>query len=51
MTVPCTSCGHAVALPEDVGLSEVVVCEGCGIELEVVSLDPVALMPFEEEEK
>jgi lysine biosynthesis protein LysW len=40
-----------MGLPEDVVLGEVVWCFSCGIELEVVSLEPLRVVLFEEEEK
>lgn len=40
-TVTCVVCEAAVALPENCGLGEILVCGDCGTELEVVALDPV----------
>ena len=47
----CPACGAAIALPEDPILGEVVWCDACGAELEVLSLSPLRLDLFEEEEK
>jgi|GEM_PF-1238031 alpha-aminoadipate carrier protein LysW len=47
----CPACGVKVTLEPDVVLGEVVWCANCGAELEVVSLDPIRVDLFEEEEK
>jgi len=47
----CPACGVAVSLAEDIVLGEVVWCDHCGAELEVISVEPVRLELFEEEEK
>ncbi len=39
-TVTCVVCEGTVALPENCGLGEILVCGDCGTELEVVALDP-----------
>lgn len=51
MSVPCPLCQEPVEVDEDVELSEVIICAACDGELEVVSVDPIALAEFEEEEK
>lgn len=51
MTVTCPGCDQIMNVDEDIELSEIVVCESCDRELEVVSLDPIVLEEFEEEEK
>jgi lysine biosynthesis protein LysW len=48
-TCPC--CDEDVELADDIELSEVVTCENCEHELEVVSIDPPSLAEFDEEEK
>jgi alpha-aminoadipate carrier protein LysW len=50
-TCRCPACGAGVALPEGAVLGEVLACDHCGVELEVISLDPARLDFFEEEEK
>lgn len=50
-TVPCSACGLDVAIPDDAMLGEVVFCDACGAELEVISLDPLRVGLYEEEEK
>lgn len=48
----CPECGADVSLPDDVMEGEIVQCAECGMELEVVSLDPpeLDLAPEEEED-
>ena len=52
MMVECLECGAPIELADDVELSEIVVCPECGVELEVVGLNPtsLALAPEEEED-
>ena len=47
----CPACGSIVELDSEVVLGEVVWCDHCGAELEVISLEPPTLDLFEEEEK
>jgi lysine biosynthesis protein LysW len=47
----CPACGELVRAGEDVVLGEVVACDHCGVELEVIGLGPLRLDLFEEEEK
>ena len=48
----CPECAADVSLPEDVMESEIVQCGECGVELEVVNLNPptLDLAPEEEED-
>lgn len=50
--ITCKECGSGITLPDDVVENEIVDCEACGVELEVVSLDPlkVELAPEEQED-
>ncbi len=50
-TQECPACGEDMGLPDDLVLGEVVWCYSCGVELEVVSLEPLHVALFEEEEK
>ena len=50
-TSQCPLCRGEVELPGNIELSEVLPCPDCDAELEVVSISPVMLEPFEEEEK
>lgn len=47
----CLECEARLELDDDVELAEIVVCPDCGMELEVVSLDPVTLAPAPELEE
>jgi len=47
----CPACGAPIGLPEDPILGEVMWCDACGAELEVMSLQPLRVELFEEEEK
>ncbi|MBK6768829.1 MAG: lysine biosynthesis protein LysW [Ardenticatenales bacterium] len=47
----CPACGIDVPTPKDVVVGEVLVCAHCGAEIEVISLAPILLEFFEEEEK
>lgn len=48
MVATCPECGSEIRL-ENPELGELLVCEACGAELEVVSLDPSRLEPAPEE--
>ncbi len=50
-TVECPECGATVPLPEDVMQGEILSCPDCGIELEVLSVDPPRVGPAPEEEE
>ncbi|MFN2220249.1 MAG: lysine biosynthesis protein LysW [Anaerolineae bacterium] len=39
----CLECGAELELEVDVEVGEIVICPDCGVELEVISLDPIAL--------
>ena len=39
----CPVCAAEIKLADDAMVSEIVVCEDCGAELEIVGLDPVKL--------
>jgi alpha-aminoadipate/glutamate carrier protein LysW len=51
MQSECLVCGEAVDVEGDVEQGELVDCDGCGVELELLSQDPVTFAVFEEEEK
>ena len=50
--VECPECAAEIELPEDVMKNEILDCPTCGIELEVISVNPpqVDLAPEEEED-
>ncbi len=39
----CLECGAVITVPENVMQGEILACSDCGAELEVVSLEPLAL--------
>ncbi len=51
-TINCPECAAEIVLESDTELHEITVCPDCGVDLEVVSLQPVAveLAPMEEED-
>lgn len=48
----CPECGARIGLAEDTVQGEILQCPDCGVELEVVSLEPLTLgvAPQEEED-
>jgi alpha-aminoadipate carrier protein LysW len=46
----CPDCGTEVEA-ESPQLGEILVCTGCGADLEVISLDPLTIEVYEQEEK
>jgi len=48
MAVVCPECDSPIDLDTEIDQGETVQCEECGIELEVVSVDPLELAPVEE---
>lgn len=51
MTTKCPECGATIEAPEDLEWGEILDCENCGAELDVVSVDPFQVTVFEEDEK
>ena len=51
-TIECVECGSFVPVPEDVMANEILFCPDCGVELEVISIEPLtlALAPEVEED-
>jgi alpha-aminoadipate carrier protein LysW len=43
MKAECPECLAELQLAEDIEEGEIVVCEECGVELEVLSVDPLEL--------
>jgi alpha-aminoadipate carrier protein LysW len=42
-TVNCIECAGGVPLGDDILVGEIVECPDCGVELEVIALDPVSM--------
>lgn len=51
-TVNCLECDAEIVLQSDVEQNEIIVCPDCGVDLEVINLDPITihLAPMEEED-
>jgi len=51
-TVICPECEAEITLDADTEIGEIIVCPDCGVDLEVLSLNPaqVDLAPMEEED-
>jgi alpha-aminoadipate carrier protein LysW len=51
-TVSCPECSAEITLDAKVEVGEIVVCPDCGVDLEVISLNPIAvdLAPMEQED-
>ena len=47
----CIECGTDIVFPEDVMENELIDCDACGIELEVISIDPLKLDLAPEEQE
>jgi alpha-aminoadipate carrier protein LysW len=47
----CPECAATIILADDTLAGEIVQCPDCGVELEVMSLDPLVLEPAPEEEE
>lgn len=49
MAIVCPECDNPISVdPDEVEEGETVECEECGLELEVVSVDPLELAPVED---
>ena len=50
--VICPECEAEIDLEADAEVGEIIVCSDCGVDLEIISLDPakVDLAPMEEED-
>lgn len=47
----CPECAATITLADDTLEGEIIQCPDCGVELEVMSLDPLVLEPAPEEEE
>jgi alpha-aminoadipate/glutamate carrier protein LysW len=43
--VSCIECAAEISLAENTEVGEIIVCPDCGVDLEVVSLQPAAVQP------
>ena len=43
MQAECVECGAVIEVPEDVMQGEILACAECGVGLEVIALEPLAL--------
>jgi alpha-aminoadipate carrier protein LysW len=52
ITVTCTECEAEIDLDKTAEVGEIIVCPDCGIDLEIVSLNPpkVEVAPMEQED-
>lgn len=52
LTTPCPECEGDVLIPADAMANELIACPDCGVELEIISLEPltVDLAPEVEED-
>jgi len=52
MSINCPECEAEYSLEPGMEKGEIIVCPDCGVELEIISLNPleVALAPMEEED-
>ncbi|MBW8010740.1 MAG: lysine biosynthesis protein LysW [Chloroflexi bacterium] len=50
--ISCPECAAENGLNADIEMNEIIVCQDCGVDLEIISLDPptVDLAPIEEED-
>ena len=51
MTGTCPECEATIDVAEDVEEGEILECPECGVELEVVGVDPLELSPAPQEEE
>jgi alpha-aminoadipate/glutamate carrier protein LysW len=51
MEATCPECAAVIEMDDDVMESEIIDCPDCGVELEVISLDPLTLDLAPEEEE
>jgi alpha-aminoadipate carrier protein LysW len=51
-TVSCPECDADISLADNTEVGEIIVCPDCGVDLEVIGLDPaqVELAPMEQED-
>ncbi len=47
----CIECNAQIDITEDLECGEIIECDNCGVELEIISTKPLKFKFFEEEEK
>ena len=47
--IPCPECDTPISLPEEIKENQILECVACGIENEVLTLNPLKISPLEEE--
>jgi alpha-aminoadipate carrier protein LysW len=47
--VTCKDCGEAIFLDKNLEVGEIIECQNCGAEMEVVNLEPLEVSLIEEE--
>ncbi|MBI5417562.1 lysine biosynthesis protein LysW [Candidatus Poribacteria bacterium] len=47
----CIECNADIDIPKDIECGEIIECDNCGVELEIISVNPLKIRIFEEEEK
>ncbi|MDP7080918.1 MAG: lysine biosynthesis protein LysW [Candidatus Undinarchaeales archaeon] len=47
----CVTCGGELSVPTGTEINEIITCDDCGSELEVVSMEPLTLHLAPEEEE
>jgi len=48
-SVVCKDCDEPVELNREIQVGEIIECQNCGAEMEVISLDPLEISLIEEE--
>ncbi|UCH63424.1 MAG: lysine biosynthesis protein LysW [Fidelibacterota bacterium] len=48
---PCPECGYEIAVAADTVKGEILQCGDCGMELEVINIEPLEVAPAPEEEE
>lgn len=47
--ITCKDCGEAIILDKDLEVGEIIECQNCGAEMEVINLKPPEVSLIEEE--
>ncbi|KKR33545.1 MAG: Lysine biosynthesis protein LysW [candidate division CPR2 bacterium GW2011_GWC1_39_9] len=49
LELKCPDCGETIILDESFEAGELVICGNCGLEMEILEVDPLKFRPLEEE--